>query len=138
MPTKAGVDGHIVFQPQDSPIVYFRSSATKTDESVINGPRRVEHVGHSLIQTAASTYDLPPLSCVTLEEIKPAGTWTAYHKHVDQPLLVVSVRYAVQKTKRAQRRFDKPTKEQMAAATRIQSRRRGQAARARLQQPPSA
>ena len=89
-------------------------------------------VGHSLVQSAASSYDLPPLATVTLEEVKPAGEWNAYGVAVQQPLLVVGVSYAVTHQKTRKLRWADPTGAQDAAAVKIQSVYRGKSVRQRM------
>ena len=55
----------------------------------------VEGKGHSLVQTAASTYDLPPLSTVVLKSRTPAGEWEAYGQTMNVELLTVNVTYSL-------------------------------------------
>lgn len=119
----------IEFAPQDSPVVAFVSRATSSHEA--HG-KRTRMLGHSLIQTASSTYDLPPLSTVTLESVQPAGSWEAFGVRVQQPLLVVCVSYAIETFARRKLRYDAPTGAQDAAAVRIQSVYRGKATRAKI------
>ena len=50
---------------------------------------------HSLVQTTEDVYALPPLSTVTLEEIKEAGEWEANGRRVRRRLFVVGVSYRI-------------------------------------------
>ena len=68
--TPVNVDGGIEYQQQDSDVVCFRSHAAS------------RRGFHSLVCTAETDeeveYDLPPLTRVTLEQVKPPGTWEAF------------------------------------------------------------
>ena len=140
MPHKT--ESKVIFQAQDSPVVCFVSRDTTEDKSDGDGGGAAdkrkgrgkdrEMIGHSLIQTASSTYDLPPLSTITLEEVKVAGTWSAYGMHVQQPLLVCGVSYGISSHVIRKLRWESPTGEQDAAAVKIQKVHRGKAARTRM------
>ena len=120
----AGPDGTVTFAPQDSPVVLFESRRT----TAVGGGDTA--VGRSMIQSAGSTYDLPPLATVELERRVPPGEWEAFGVAVQQELLVVTVSFAISVThKRARRQTrrqaDVPSAQveaAAAAASRIQSR----------------
>eukprot|EP00747_Dinoflagellata_sp_TGD_P074678 gnl/TRDRNA2_/TRDRNA2_158418_c1_seq1.p1 gnl/TRDRNA2_/TRDRNA2_158418_c1~~gnl/TRDRNA2_/TRDRNA2_158418_c1_seq1.p1 ORF type:complete len:297 (+),score=47.70 gnl/TRDRNA2_/TRDRNA2_158418_c1_seq1:39-893(+) len=75
------IRGAVQHELQDSDIVCFKSALA--DESGF----------HSLIQAAACTYDLPPMSLVRLENVKEAGDWEALGMKIKRRLLIVSVTY---------------------------------------------
>ena len=59
-------DGTTVWELQRSPVVRFRS-------------RPADLQGfHSLVQTSATAFDLPPLTQVTLRSIEAPGTWSVH------------------------------------------------------------
>ena len=89
--------GSIVYKPQvGSPIVCFESRQNEEVRHESGGKDDVvEGKGHSLVQTAASTYDLPPLSTVVLKSRTPAGEWEAYGQTMNVELLTVNVTYSL-------------------------------------------
>ena len=48
---------------------------------------------HSLIQTRADRYEIPPLATVTLEKVQQPGEWEVCGHKVQQRLFTVSVSY---------------------------------------------
>jgi hypothetical protein len=79
--------GSIRYELRDSAVVCFRSRPADADGSC-----------HSMVQVSKHRYVLPPLSTVTLEEVKEAGEWEANGKRVRQRLFVVGVSYRVPST----------------------------------------
>ena len=87
MPNDDDGPGVIVFEPQDSAIVRFVSWPTEKH------PTLGGHLGHSLIQTAPSSYDVPPLATIELTGVHEPGMWEAYGVRVHQILYEVEVTY---------------------------------------------
>ena len=86
----ADADGGIKFEPVESPIVCFAS------RSVTRNAHGTPVMGHSLVRTANSTYELPPMSTVTLQERRAAGTWSAFESVMQQELFVLNVTFSVE------------------------------------------
>lgn len=75
----------MVWELQESDVVEFRSSApdeTGMHSLILNSP-----FGH---------YHLPPMTTVTVDEVKPAGSWRAHGVTVQRALIVVSVSFVVE------------------------------------------
>ena len=123
--------GEIQFVPQDSPVVCFISRPT---EAAVEGRPAI---GRSLIQSAGSSYDLPPLATVELEERRAAGTWQAFGVTVQQELLVFGCAFAVPvQRKKALRNPAKDSDEaRAAAAAKIQAIQRGRIVRLQMHRP---
>ena len=70
------------YELRDSDVVCLRSRGPSPDGAC-----------RSLVQTTQTRYDLPPLSTVTLEEVKEAGEWEANGHRVRRRLFTVAVSY---------------------------------------------
>ena len=70
-----------MYQLQDSDVVCFRSAPADADGY------------HSLIQTRANMYEMPPLATVTLESVQQPGEWEVCGHKVQRRLFTVSVSY---------------------------------------------
>ena len=81
-------EGKTEFEPQDSPVVCFVSRPTEVSLEEKVGGGDPQAYGRSLIQSAASSYDLPPLSRVTLVKVEGPGTWKAFGWRPKQRLCV--------------------------------------------------
>ena len=119
----------IVIETQDSPVVCFVSRATTQHKNA----ERASHTnglvatGHSLIHSSASTYELPPLSTVRLEDVVPPGAWSAYGQKINQTLYVVGASYPVElpenrATAVAQERVSKKSRSRAASNSQLGSR----------------
>ena len=71
--------GKNTFELQDSDIVCFRSASSEADGY------------HSLVQTGAATYSMPPCATVTLEKVQQPGEWEVRGHTVQRRLLTVRV-----------------------------------------------
>lgn len=89
------VKGRVEFDPQNSPVVCFVSRPTSEAMGQVSDGR-ARAIGHSLIQSAASTYEVPPLATIELEARMAPGEWEAFGTRVQQELYVVGVSYLIE------------------------------------------